>query len=157
MAWSTYMAGIRAQIGESLLLTPAAGVAVFDQEGCLLLLRHVHDGKWGTPGGGMEPGESPEEGARREVVEETGLQLPDLELVGAFGGPDFEVTYGGDSVTAYVVILYGAVVDRSRIQLQLDEVNECGWSASEELIDLDLPPDMKVMLPTAFQWNRSRR
>jgi 8-oxo-dGTP pyrophosphatase MutT (NUDIX family) len=37
---------------------------------------------WFTPGGGLEPGESPREGAVREVLEETGLQLHPDALVG---------------------------------------------------------------------------
>lgn len=51
---------------------------------------------WFTPGGGLEPGESYEEGARRELAEETGLvpdqlQGPVHERVAVF---DFEgVTY----------------------------------------------------------------
>jgi 8-oxo-dGTP pyrophosphatase MutT (NUDIX family) len=40
-------------------------------------------GRWGMPGGGIEPGEDPEEAVLREVVEETGqtVQLEDLVLV----------------------------------------------------------------------------
>ncbi len=34
--------------------------------------------RWITPGGGIDPGESPEEAARRELFEETGLALPDV-------------------------------------------------------------------------------
>lgn len=75
---------------------------MFDRNGRVLLVRHVHDGRWGAPGGGSEPNESPEETARREVQEETGVLLRDVELVGAFGGPDFEVVYEGGVRTAYV-------------------------------------------------------
>jgi ADP-ribose pyrophosphatase YjhB (NUDIX family) len=53
----------------------AARVAVLDPDGAVLLLRYdnpevgVH---WAMPGGGLEPGETPREGALREVREETG-------------------------------------------------------------------------------------
>jgi len=152
MAWSTYLAGIRALIGDRLLLTPAAGVAVFDESGSLLLLRHRHDGLWGTPGGGMEPGEAPEETARREVLEETSLRLPRLHLVGGFGGQEFVVDYGGGPSTAYAVFLYGCVVPRSDVVLQLDEVVEAGWFSASEIVSLGLPPDMEVMIPAALSW-----
>ncbi|MEV0593777.1 NUDIX hydrolase [Nonomuraea cavernae] len=55
----------------------AARVICLDGEGRVLLM-HWHDrvsGKaiWEPPGGGLEPGETPLEAARRELTEETGL------------------------------------------------------------------------------------
>jgi ADP-ribose pyrophosphatase YjhB (NUDIX family) len=45
--------------------------------------REPHRGLWVAPGGKLEPGESPHEGAVREILEETGLriQLPELRGV----------------------------------------------------------------------------
>ncbi len=48
-------------------------------DGALLLVRHSYRQRWGVPGGLLERGEAPEEGARREVMEEVGL---DVELLG---------------------------------------------------------------------------
>jgi 8-oxo-dGTP pyrophosphatase MutT (NUDIX family) len=55
-------------------------VFLVDPEGRLLLqLRDAHAptgaNQWSVPGGGIELGEDPEAGARREVLEETGLQV----------------------------------------------------------------------------------
>ncbi|MFE2096701.1 MULTISPECIES: bifunctional GNAT family N-acetyltransferase/NUDIX hydrolase [unclassified Streptomyces] len=60
-----------------VLRTPrrAARVAVVDPEGAVLLFRYdnVETGvHWALPGGGLEPGEGPAEGALRELAEETG-------------------------------------------------------------------------------------
>ncbi|GAA5080567.1 8-oxo-dGTP pyrophosphatase MutT (NUDIX family) [Thermocatellispora tengchongensis] len=56
---------------------PAARVICFDGEGRVLLLhwRDPVDGRtqWEPPGGGIDPGETPLEAARRELHEETGL------------------------------------------------------------------------------------
>lgn len=56
----------------------AARVALLAPTGRILLLRHRGPRApfWATPGGGLEPGESFEQAARRELGEETGLVLP---------------------------------------------------------------------------------
>lgn len=45
--------------------------------------RGISVGKWNAPGGKLEPGETPEECARREVMEETGLKVSRLFYHGA--------------------------------------------------------------------------
>jgi 8-oxo-dGTP diphosphatase len=65
---------------------PRIGVAVIvtHQQKVLFGKRIEANGDylWQLPGGWIELGESPEQSARREVVEETGLRLGDLRLVG---------------------------------------------------------------------------
>jgi 8-oxo-dGTP pyrophosphatase MutT (NUDIX family) len=67
-------------------LPPAVRLLVLDAEQRLLLF-HIHDAApvhvfypgmtiyWCTPGGGLEPGESFEQAARRELWEETGIEV----------------------------------------------------------------------------------
>ena len=47
---------------------------LIDKEKFLLLFHHKHQ-KWLPPGGHLERGETPPEAARREVLEETGLEI----------------------------------------------------------------------------------
>ncbi|MEP6870223.1 MAG: NUDIX domain-containing protein [Anaerolineaceae bacterium] len=64
---------------ESPFRRDSARVLLLDPEGRLLLFRSSFmDAEtglpvWFTPGGGVEPGESHEDAARREVIEETGM------------------------------------------------------------------------------------
>ncbi len=66
------------------VIRAAAKVLLIDPDKRLLLFRggdpaRPDDGTWWfPPGGGIEPGESVTEAARREVWEETGLTLTDL-------------------------------------------------------------------------------
>ncbi|HEX2184483.1 MAG TPA: NUDIX domain-containing protein [Chloroflexota bacterium] len=69
-----YVAELRALVGHRPLLVVAAGVLVFDAGGRVLLHRHRDTGRWGIPGGALEPGETLEAAARRELREETGVQ-----------------------------------------------------------------------------------
>ena len=65
----------------SPVIRPAARLLVIDPDDRLLLFR-VEDPTiavpvlWMTPGGGLEPGESYEQAARRELAEETGIDAP---------------------------------------------------------------------------------
>jgi len=62
--------------------TVTAGVVVTDERGRVLLLRHAlrRGSGWGVPGGFIAAGEQPEQAVRREVREETGLELDGVEL-----------------------------------------------------------------------------
>jgi ADP-ribose pyrophosphatase YjhB (NUDIX family) len=63
--------------------TVTTAVAIFDDEGRVLLLEHVFrpDSGWGLPGGFMTSGEQPEAGVRREIREEIGIELEEVELL----------------------------------------------------------------------------
>src|SRR3989442_4905 len=63
--------------------TVTAGAFIFDDRGRILLLEHVFrpDSNWGIPGGFLGAGEQPEEAVRRELHEEAGLELADVELL----------------------------------------------------------------------------
>ncbi|KIQ64838.1 NUDIX hydrolase [Kitasatospora griseola] len=54
----------------------AAGVLFFDPEGRLLLVKPTYKDGWEIPGGYLHPGETPTEGAAREVTEELGIAPP---------------------------------------------------------------------------------
>ena len=57
----------------------------------VLLIQRKHDpfaGDWAFPGGFVDVGETPEEAARRELEEETGLAKVYLEQLYTFGEPD---------------------------------------------------------------------
>ena len=49
----------------------------------------IHEGKWNGLGGKLEPGETPEECARREIFEESGLSVGNLKLKGFLSFPEF--------------------------------------------------------------------
>jgi len=70
-------------------------VYVRDGDRTLMLHRNTrpddtHYGKWNGLGGKLEPGESPEQGMRREVLEESGLTVERAELKGFLTFPDFD-------------------------------------------------------------------
>ena len=63
---------------------PASTAVLFDDEGRILLVlrnREPGAGEWSLPGGFVENGESPEDAAKRELIEETGLSAAGPSLI----------------------------------------------------------------------------
>ncbi len=81
-----YILRLRAHIRHELLMTPAAAAVVFAEDGRVVLQRRADNGRWGLPGGMIEPGEEPAEAVVREVFEETGLRVVPVRISGVYGG-----------------------------------------------------------------------
>jgi 8-oxo-dGTP pyrophosphatase MutT (NUDIX family) len=94
-----YVSELRKLVGTRPLLLPGAEVLVFDAQERILLQQRADTGDWAIPGGMMEPGETFEETARREVQEETGLVLGRMTLLNIYSGQAFYFRYPhGDEV-----------------------------------------------------------
>src|SRR3982750_3472062 len=59
-----------------------AGAVVLNESDHVLLLKHVFrtGSGWGIPGGFLEKGEQPDDAIRRELREETGMELDSIEI-----------------------------------------------------------------------------
>ncbi|MCU1583269.1 MAG: hypothetical protein JWO01_2657 [Microbacteriaceae bacterium] len=123
-------------------------ILVFDADNRVLLFLTkgsvaAQQTRWITPGGGVEPGESHAEAARRELFEETGLVVEEL------GQPvwshDFTVDYlGGDHDTGHAAY-YATRTDQFEPAKEnwttdeLVDVLETRWWTLSELLSTDQP------------------
>ncbi|HFK1788583.1 MULTISPECIES: NUDIX hydrolase [Bacillus cereus group] len=85
-----YIEELRKVVGSRPLNLAGVAVAVFNKQG-QILLQQRQNGIWGAPGGFVELGESTEEAGRREVFEETGIEIGTLQLISVFSGKEFFV------------------------------------------------------------------
>lgn len=105
------------------------GVLVVNGDAWLLMRRKTEHGRgtWSTPGGHLDFGESPADCARREVIEETGLAVGDVEFIGITNDVF-------DSERHYVTLWFAAktVLGEARIAAP-KEVAELAWFRKDEL------------------------
>jgi 8-oxo-dGTP pyrophosphatase MutT (NUDIX family) len=105
MGATGHLGRLRELVGHDLLLAPAAAACIRDDAGRILLVRRS-DGEnlWGFPGGAIEPGERADEAVAREVLEEIGLEVEPVALIGVYSGPEYAFSYpNGDRVQPITV------------------------------------------------------
>lgn len=101
---SPYMKQLTEAMRGRLLIVAGVDAIVRNQDGDVLITRRSDDGTWDLPGGSVEPGETPAESIRREVREETGLDVRITTVAGVFGGWAFRHTYpDGQEIEAFSV------------------------------------------------------
>jgi 8-oxo-dGTP diphosphatase len=109
----------------------SAGGLIRDGEGRILILEPTYKSGWTIPGGQIEAdGETPWEGCRREVVEETGLVVTGGRLVCVdFLRPKAQRAGGLRFLFDCGTI---GVADQERIVLQASEISDYRWATPAE-------------------------
>ncbi|MBN1305070.1 MAG: NUDIX domain-containing protein [Anaerolineales bacterium] len=139
-----YIQSLRKIIGHTPILMVGAAVLILDSQGRLLLMKRTDSGCWGPPGGAVEPGEVIEAAARREVREETSLQVSGLSLFGVFSGPELFYEYPNGDQVYNVTIVY--VTQEWQGQVQADEEHSTWRWFSMDEIPVDLSPPIRPVI-----------
>ncbi len=106
---------------------------IFDREGRILLIRRKNEpfrGAFALPGGFVEIGERTEAACRREVLEETGITIGELRLVGVYSEP------GRDPRGHTVSIAYMALVPPATRPKAGSDAEDAQWRGDWHKLDL---------------------
>jgi ADP-ribose pyrophosphatase YjhB (NUDIX family) len=150
MPISPYIARVRASLGSTRLLLPSVTGIIFDAHASILLVRQRDGDVWSTPGGALEPDETPADAVVREVQEETGLIVRPDRILGVFGGPSFVVRYSNGDETQYVMTVFECIVLGGNLCSVTDETVELRFIAQAELGLLKLSPWVAEVLPLLY-------
>ena len=133
-----------------------AVVCLVDRQGRILMQHRDANAKtsanqWGLPGGKIEPGEAPDAAARREVLEETGLAVPQVEHLWTGNRPSVSTPDG--LVEMHV---FCAPTQARQEDVVLGEGQAMVFLSPEEALARDLGVTAAIVLPRFLSSERYR-
>ncbi len=146
-------------LNPALRLRAAARLIVLDPEGRALMFRYDVPGRdpfWVTAGGECDPGETFEDAARRELLEETGIVADPGEQIARMT-PEF-ITVEGEPVQAderffLVRVADTAVSTAGHTELEQRLMTQHRWFTLDELESWDeavFPVELAAMIRSAI-------
>lgn len=126
------------------------GALILNGAGRMLLVRtHKWSDRWGIPGGKIQRGESSETALRRELREETGLEVSDVRFVlvqDCIEPPEFERS------AHFLLMNYTARHDGPDEAVRLnDEAEEWTWVSLDEALEMDLNAPTRFLIEACVE------
>lgn len=147
------MENIQRFVDESIQRIYCVTVYVMNEDKRFLLLLHKKLGKWVPPGGKIDRHETPEESAKRECFEETGIAI---SLVGpkpyvngrtlpSFG---MELNTLVPGIREHIDLIYlGHPIEKQELKISKREADGIGWFTLEEIEKMNT-------FPSVIEWSR---
>ena len=121
----------------------AASVALIHKDKVLLIQRNrkPYFGMWSLPGGRLEPDETPEQAAQREVLEETGLRCFRLMPI-----RQMQLGDGG----RFLLQVFATEGFEGEIKTS-DEISGYRWVSPDQIYGMNTTPGLGEVLAAAFR------
>lgn len=124
----------------------AVAALILNEKGDLLLVRRGSEpgkGLWSIPGGAVELGESLEQALKREVKEETGLDIKSLKLLDIFEVVEKE--HSGRIRYHYVILDY--IVEKCGGFLKpATDVSDAKWVSMEKIDSYNITKSLRKLI-----------
>lgn len=128
-----YIKEIRKLVGTRPLILCTCGCLIFDGEGRVLLQKRSDDNLWGNPGGCMDIGETIYETVKREVFEETGLEVEELEIFNIYSGEQQHHIYPNGDEAYFVNIIFKTNKFNGKLHIKDGESTELNFFKIQDI------------------------
>lgn len=135
---------------EANSIVVAVTAAVRNAQGELLLIERTDNGLWALPGGAQDIGESVVQAARREVYEETGVDVEITGLSGIYSDPRHVIAYDDGEVRQEFSLCFHAKPVSGEPRSS-SESSQARWVSPDSLQDLKMHPSMRLRINHALK------
>ncbi len=137
-----YIKEIRKYVGHRPIMVTGAMCIIYDKDKGILLEKRTDNGMWCVPGGALELGETLEEGLRREVKEETSLNIHNPKLFDVKAG--VHMIYPNKDEVYYTDVVYEINEYEGELKPDL-ESKELVWTPIDKLPDNIMPTQIEYI------------
>ena len=110
----------------------AVGIVILNEKDEVLLIKSpryvTQSEEWEIPAGGVDPGESSDTAAAREVIEETGYEVNELKKIYKYNP--------SNGISDQVFLIYKALAGEKTGQFDTNEVSEIIWVSKDRIIEM---------------------
>lgn len=132
-------------IGHKRMMSVGLGCLIIDEKERVLLEKRTDNGKYCLPGGSINFDETVLEGLKREIKEETNIEIKEARLLMISSGKKQELIYPNGDVTDYVDLIFVSHVRSDEIHMRIAD----GESSLLKFYSFDeLPPEEEMLRGT---------
>ena len=142
----SYIGDIRKHIDHDLVMTVGCGILIVNDKDQVLLQKRSDTGDWCIPGGALEPFETYEEAAIREIQEEVGVTVTNLRPFGIYSGEERRIHYPNDDIVYSLSVIFTSNEYDGIISDQDSEVLEHRFFGRDEIPEELFPADSRAIL-----------
>ena len=129
----SYINFLRQYVGHEPILTAGVCLFIFNDKKQILMQLRTDYKQWGFPGGSMELGERFEDVAKRELKEETNLNVIDLKLVQVLSGKDTYREYPNGDKLYDITAVFVVTKYSGNLKINDDESKELAWFSIDNI------------------------
>lgn len=132
-------------------LVPSVTAVVVSDETLLMIHKRDND-LWAVPGGAIDVGESAADAARRETLEETGIDIAIDGLIGIYTNPSHIMAYDDGEVRQQFSLCFRGRAVGGDLSPQRSEAKAARWVALTDLDGLNIHPSMRLRITHGLSW-----